>query len=318
MGFKHLFGCNDTAIIVRSNYQKVINDLKCLFGEYYKESCEPSLTLNFYVDLTPTEYQIEDCEDGDPMLNQIKSDSQNINIYFSEYNEYKKKFAQRIFTNTFTRIFQKKGYIIIHGACVQKGNDVVLIVGHKTSGKTTALINFIKNGYEFISNDKVSIKKENGALIVCGIPFSMGIFQSDFQNRDDYLHEYTAEKGKIFLNINEVSTFFNTEISTRNILSRIVFTEFQLSGPEIIEKVDDIFVMINENILINAVSEQKQYINDFIKVDHSSIPSSFFQTVSACRIRQNKCTGDKLVMKVINSRAYSDEQSSVDYIDAKQ
>ncbi|MDD2377813.1 MAG: hypothetical protein PHE05_03175 [Bacilli bacterium] len=292
-----LFGCYDTAILVKSNSKELLNDLIRIYGEYYQDIYNPTYVLNFIVGKKPDDYDIKDKEVEDSTYNYIKSNEDGLTIYLDDYNQPKKQFAKRIFTNSFVRAFQKNDYIIIHGACVKDQDGNSLIIGDKGSGKTTTLINLINNGYTFVSNDKVAVKLTNGKVITCGIPFSMGIIKKDAEVMYNFdIKRFYSTGDKIYLKVSDIPNFFNTYIENKGRLKQILFTDYQPTIDALkMVKVDNNLNAIGDNILVNAVSEQKQYLNDLLKVDVKHHDLDYLNQINGYIVSQNKDTTEELL-----------------------
>lgn len=297
--FEQLFGCNDTAILVKSNCKELIMDLNRIYGSYYSDVCKESYVLNFCIGQCPGEYKIVDREDNDNTDNYIEVENNSLTIYMDNYDNLKKQFAKRIFTNSFVRVFQNNGYTIVHGACVEGEDGLTLIVGDKGSGKTTTLIYLLRNNFKFISNDKVAIKEVDGQTVGCGIPFSMGINMKDFSKCFD-TSEYYNENGKVYLKICDIANIFNTQTKCKGILKKILVTNYDTEIDESLEKISNIVQMIDSNILYNAVSDQKQYLNDLIGVDNLVVDQSFLNNINGYYLNKNAMTTEKSLIKMLS------------------
>ena len=75
-------------------------------------------------------------------------------------------------------ILEKQYKYVLHASVVEQNNRLVFIFGDSHAGKTTSMLRLMKNGYHFISDDKVAVSVSNGGLIVTPIyPYSVQVRQ---------------------------------------------------------------------------------------------------------------------------------------------
>jgi hypothetical protein len=73
---------------------------------------------------------------------------------------------------------RRAGWLIVHGAAVQLGDNAVVISGPKGSGKSTVLLHaLLHEGGAYISNDRIAIRFEDGQAFVQGIPTIISVRQ---------------------------------------------------------------------------------------------------------------------------------------------
>ena len=101
------------------------------------------------------------------VINLIRDPSRyfNISIGVIDYLFSKALFQQNIFR--------------IHAAGVSKGKNVLLICGTKGVGKTTLLMKFLQNGYNFVADDSIYIQFINNELICYPFPKTIKITARD-------------------------------------------------------------------------------------------------------------------------------------------
>lgn len=218
-----IFTCNDVSITVNSDHSEIINYLNNMFGNYYNDiSKDIDYEINFFIGM-PTSTTYIDHEKGDPTENYIDGSTEELNIYIPYFDKTKESFVKRIFTTTTVKVFEKKGYTILHGACAIKDNKGVIITGEAGSGKTTLLTKLLKNGYGYIANDRLAIKRDNDNIVVCGIPYSMGINEKDIAKSFNEFDSYSInEINKKFLENKEVPKYFCTYMKSHIELGTIV------------------------------------------------------------------------------------------------
>ena len=141
MMYNKEFGCNDIKILVNSNNKKVIDDLIDKYDDYY---CDNTGNIDYIINYIVGEppkgaKKYLDCERGDDSYNYITGNENELTVYLPEYNSFKEAFAKRIFTTTFVKMFQEKGYVILHGACVAKAitPNLALVESFKESTLST-------------------------------------------------------------------------------------------------------------------------------------------------------------------------------------
>lgn len=70
---------------------------------------------------------------------------------------------------------QIKPALLLHGAGVTNQEEGIVIIGNKKAGKTTTLINFLRNNFDFCGNDLSFVIEENNILKFKGAPESIRI-----------------------------------------------------------------------------------------------------------------------------------------------
>lgn len=264
-----IFTCNDVSVKVNSEESEILTYLTDMFGDYYKvaEDMEEADSNIYFHTNEPESYLYLDREKGDPTNNYIDGDKDALHIYLPSFNEKKLSYVKRIFTTTWVKTFQKKGYTILHGACAYKDDKAVIVTGAAGSGKTTLLLKLLQRGYGYVANDRLALKNENGKVIVCGIPFSMGIreedIKKDFSSYDSY---YLKEVNKRFLENKEVPKYFSVDMKSSVPLSTILFSEYDRnkSGVEV-NDVTNINERIVENVMVDdCIPEQKYYLHSIL------------------------------------------------------
>ncbi|MDD4608305.1 MAG: hypothetical protein PHD10_04165, partial [Bacilli bacterium] len=94
----------------------------------------------------------------------------------------------------------------------------------------------------------------------------------------------------------DIPNFFNTYIENKGRLKQILFTDYQPTIDALkMVKVDNNLNVIGDNILVNAVSEQKQYLNDLLKVDVKHHDLDYLNQINGYIVSQNKDTTEELL-----------------------
>ena len=260
-----VFSCNDVAVKINSDDEDIIKYLIEMFGNYYEmnNSEKATITINFRIGLS-NEFQFKDKERGDTSYNYISGSKNEININLPYYDESKQSFIKRIFTTSFIKAFQQTDYMILHGACAFKDNDGIIITGKAGSGKTTLLQQLLNEGYDYVANDRLALKEEENGIVVCVIPFSMGIRNVDIQKElTDYSSYYIKEIDKKFIENKDVPKYFEVEMKSKIPLSTIIFCDYDTNIDGLrVNKIDDVNETIYPNIMFDdAIPDTKYYLH---------------------------------------------------------
>lgn len=303
--FEKEFGCNDVKILARSNSEKVINDLVNKYGNYY---CDNSINTDYVInyiigDITSEKHGYFDNEIGDDSFNFITGNNKELTVYLKEYNPYKEDYIKRIFTTTYVKMFQKKGYIILHGACAVKNNRGIAIVGESGAGKTTLLLKLLKNGYSYLSNDRIALKKQDNNVIVCGIPFSMGIVFEDAEKIIDNPKEklkYYDKNNKVFIDTKDISKFLNANVTSSAILHSIIVCDYNsLSNEFSFEKINNPLQKLHSFLMLkSAIPEQKSYLHDIIGLDTNNF--DFLNNIESWNLMRGNSYSDDVIEEIKN------------------
>lgn len=270
--YSYVFGCNDVALKVESNSKKLVEDLVNLYGDYYSDGViVPMITIRYLENYVFENYIVKDREDENESYNYLNFDSQNNTLIASfddEYSDKKLQFMQRIMCNVFIMEFQRNGYAIIHGACVAKDGNSFIISGSKGSGKTTTLLRLLEQGYDFISNDKVAVKMENGQVVTCGIPHSVGVIKEDIDSFKIDKSLGICEGPKIYFRVVDLRKALNIDVYSKAYLTGIIFPQYEKGRCEIaVSRCTDNFTQLGEHNIFyeDAVALQKSYLLKIMK-----------------------------------------------------
>lgn len=74
-----------------------------------------------------------------------------------------------LFSAGLTWLLRAEGRFAVHAAAVRQGDTGLLIVGPPMSGKTTLALNFVRRGWAWVSDDKVTIESRGGRPLVTGL-----------------------------------------------------------------------------------------------------------------------------------------------------
>lgn len=98
------------------------------------------------------------------------------------------------------------------------------------------------------------------------------------------------------MKITDIPDFFNTTNANKGILKQMLFTDYQPNIDSLqIKKVDNNLRIIGDNVLINAVSEQKQYLNKLLEVDIKNRDLNYLNQIEGYIVSQNQNTTNELL-----------------------
>lgn len=309
--YSYVFGCNDVGLKIESNSHKLVKDLLDLYGDYYSDKgIVPTTTIRYLEKTVPDDYQVKDREDENESFNYLSFDEETDTLtvcFDGEYTSDKLSFMQRIMCNVFIMEFQRNGYSIVHGACISKDGESFIISGNKGAGKTTTLLRLLEQGYDFISNDKVAVKEENGRVVTCGIPHSMGVVKEDIANFDIDEKLGRIDGPKIYFRVADLGEALNVNVFNKGYLNRMIFPRYEKGREELIitDCSNNLEQLGSHNIFVeDAVAEQKSYLLKIMKkIDY--VDATCINSVPGSLVRQGEETFDHLG-KFIKSSAKGD------------
>lgn len=115
-----------------------------------------------------------------------------------------------------------------HAACVTNGEFAVAIIGGKFAGKTTMCLNFLNLGWNFISNDKLVLVKNDNNIFCWGLPIALGIREGTKQLFTEKLNDLVIdqEDSRYYLTPNQLIDRFNIEVSNGQKLKMMLIPSF--------------------------------------------------------------------------------------------
>lgn len=105
----------------------------------------------------------------------VKKSNNDIFILYDKITDNLVQFIGENIISIFGLYMEKRGYIYFHAACVEKDTTGIAIIGERNSGKTTILNILLQEGFNFVSNSHLGVKKYGNDLIGLGSPSRMGI-----------------------------------------------------------------------------------------------------------------------------------------------
>lgn len=116
-----------------------------------------------------------------------------------------------------------------HAACVTNNKYAVAITGNKFAGKTTMCFNFLRNGWNFISNDKLILEKNERNEIICwGLPIALGVREGTKQIFTKELDGLAIDSkdNRYYLSPNQLIERFNIRVVNKQQLKLILVPVF--------------------------------------------------------------------------------------------
>ena len=297
---KIVFECNEIKIGVNSNDDSLIYDLISKYGNYFKLTNEKSdYNISYLVYENPIPLGNEFKEVNETEYNYVTSKDDNLYVFMKQYDKTKEDFTKRIFTNYYIKVLQKNGFVIMHGACVSKDDQAIIISGDKRCGKTTTLMNLLDRGYDFIANDRIAVKKINDQFIVQGIPFSMGIILEDalrypgFNIKNKKI-QIDGDKKKVYVDSDDISKMFDVYSKSSGIVKGIITPKYEKHIENLdVSPTNDCVSILGDNIMFdNAIPEDKQFMHELIKVKYQH--PNILNEIPTFIVKQSAVTFDEL------------------------
>lgn len=167
---------------------------------------------------------------NDEVLCIVDKKRKNIIILSNDESDLLKYTAMRVVRDLVCVLLQNKNYVFFHCACLSKRHQALGIIGNSGSGKTTALINIIKNrDFNFLSNDKIALTVVNKRLEALGFPIAIGI-RKDTLNKCIFpkkKFDLKSEKSeKIFFHPKAFTNLLNTSIEPSANIKFFIIPEY--------------------------------------------------------------------------------------------
>lgn len=140
----------------------------------------------------------------------------------------------------------------LHSACVGYNKKAVALLGKKFSGKTTLCLQLLKNGWDYISNDKLILQRVEDGIHCWGLPIAMGVREGTKELFLEYLQGLKVEEpdNRLFLYPHEIAERYNTRIINDAPLYLIVLPTYEPNANEIS------ITKVSKKLLRNLVYEQ--------------------------------------------------------------
>lgn len=188
----------------------------------------------------------------------------------------------------------------MHGSCAIKNSKGIVVAGDSGAGKTTLLVKLLKNGYSYVANDRIAIKKDEN-IIVYGVPFSMRIILEDAKKIIDNPKEkfnYIEEIDKIFIDTKDISKTFKVKVTNKSILYSIIVCHYDLSSSDVrLEKLDDPLKGLSSSLMLkSAIPRQKSYLHDIIGLTMNDY--EFLNDVESWNLIQGQANTERIIEEI--------------------
>lgn len=231
--------------------------------EYCKQYFDACVEcLDTYSDLAITIELKEQEKEHDEVCCDVTGNSSTFSVFYNKdtnklivYNaaeEYAKDIMRLVREIILYCCTHRNNCSFLHSACVGYNKKAIALLGGKFSGKTTLCLQLLKNGWDYISNDKLILKKIEDRIHCWGLPIAMGIREGTKELFLEYLHglEVDGTDNRLFLYPHEIVERFNTKITNDSALSLIVLPAYEPNANEIS------ITKVSKDVLRNLVYEQ--------------------------------------------------------------
>lgn len=123
-----------------------------------------------------------------------------------------------------------------HSACVANDDFSIAIIGDKFAGKTTMCLNLLNSGWDFVSNDKLILSKNDEKELICwGLPIALGIRDGTMPLYFDKLQniERDIDDNRYYLTPNQLIERFNVKVANGRKLKMFLIPKFSPHAKEI-------------------------------------------------------------------------------------
>ena len=239
------------------------------------------------------------------------------NIYFDDSYDQNalKRIIRKFVYVTFVRFYEEKGAILLHCSAVEKNNEVYIFPAAKFSGKTVTQLNFLNNGYNFITNDFLIIDNNNSYLNFLVAPLYIGIRKTKpwIDLPENFKYAQLKNEGYVRIDNNRIYirpidliamnnvNFGNIEGKLKYILSPKYCPNENFS----IDKMNQahLLFLLKDNIFYNYLdynSKNQDYKNPIYKMKAG--------------FNEKKLNGNYILSMLLKTKAYSVKQNENNYM----
>lgn len=190
----------------------------------------------------------------------------------------------------------------LHAACVSKDGFAIALTGDKFAGKTTMCLNFLQDGWDYISNDKLVIVKEDD--IVCwGLPIALGVREGTkqlFSNKFDDL-EMDPEDRRYYLTPNQLIDKFKVKVANGIKLKLLLIPNY---CPEVEEVSFEKLTNVEANSFLkrqclSAVYSDRVKLKNFVAYCNENLISDLIR-IPIYRIKTNERINQQIKIAIKN------------------
>lgn len=300
ISFKENYSCKNQYIKVR------ILQSKNIYDKYAKKLINNRpIFNNIYIALR---------RDNVIIIDRIKKE---ISIIYEKYSDEKLQHVEEIILGIFGGLLEEDGFFFIHAACVAKKGKGIVILDNRQFEKTSLMLMFLQNSFDFITNSQLAILGNIGV----SIPTRIGIKFELFYNRvikEKYLKKIKkiivsqkrlgiikAKDEKFNLSVKELKEIFDTKTISK-ILIDFVIVPCYLPGLKEIEVKD----MSKEEIIDQILKSRRSGVYSSV-----SYVEQLFHESKKDNIRDILSKIDLKGYKIFQSQL--NEKQLIDYINKK-
>lgn len=124
----------------------------------------------------------------------IDKEKNEVTMIYDIYTDERLQHIEEIVLGLFGKLIENDEYFFIHAACVSKNGNGIVLVGDKNIGKTSLMLEFIQNSFDFVNNSQLGIKENQGI----SIPSRIGIRVESLYNgviKEKYINQIKETNG---------------------------------------------------------------------------------------------------------------------------
>ena len=108
----------------------------------------------------------------------IDKEKKEVTMIYDIYTDERLQHIEEIILGILGKLIENDGYFFIHAACVSRNGKGIVLTGDKNIGKTSLMLEFIQNSFDFVNNSQLGIKDNQGI----SIPSRIGIRYESLYN----------------------------------------------------------------------------------------------------------------------------------------
>jgi len=186
----------DVQVVVRSNDQAHIDELRAYFGEFVVDDAGDDATEIFAFegdepDLSGLDLTVRPPEPGKSSIKEAYVDLADgriirklktgvvflagggVHLAVGPCRAHPNQIVNFV-NNRFIELRMREGSLLCHAAAVAKGDRGLVLAGFSGMGKSTLALHLMEQGLDYVSNDRLLIRRAAGApageLMSCGVP----------------------------------------------------------------------------------------------------------------------------------------------------
>lgn len=212
--------------------------------------------------------------------------------------------ANKLVQNIWRNFLEYQGWYMVHGATIVSNNKAVLIVGNKTSGKTTMQMKFLSEGYTVGSFDRTLIRINNGDVYIHPWPSNVRVTSKTlelipklkkwFEDNDSN----NSSKVQVDFNVFVKQFSVNTKIMKLEGIVLLNRTAFMKSDENLSKSIK----RINDYILTYENDNWKDWMKTDVKLKHNNflLPENV-KVIEFCDFNQLDYEYDLIKKEVISN-----------------